>query len=46
MQDVLNATVGAYVIDTVTAWLYANSGVASGALLLAVTAALWRRSRS
>jgi hypothetical protein len=45
MQDVLSPVVAAYVFDSVGGWLFANAGIASGAVLAAATAAIWWRSR-
>jgi hypothetical protein len=45
MQDVLSPVVAAYVFDSVGAWLFANAGIASGALLACVTAVAWWRCR-
>jgi hypothetical protein len=45
MQDVLNPVVARYVFDTVGDWVFANAGIASGALLAALTAAIWWRRR-
>jgi hypothetical protein len=45
MQDVLNPVVAAYVFDTVGDWVFANAGIASGALLAALTGAIWLRRR-
>jgi hypothetical protein len=45
MQDVLNPMVAAYVFDSVGDWLFANAGIASGALIAAATAVLWWRCK-